>query len=131
MSEQAVLAAALTSLAVGLMMRQIVPPPRRLRGRVDPYLSPSLSIVNGSRDAGPVRSVFGPMIRDLADWVGRQLDRSGSGVTILRLRQAGWFKGQSEPEMLSAYRIAQLKAVTGGLALAVAMGHVVGATIHI
>ena len=125
------LAALLTSLAVGLIMRQVVPPPRRLRERVDPYLSPSLSMVNGSPDGGAVRSVFGPMIRDLADWVGRLLDRYGSGVTILRLRQAGWFKGQSEPEMLSVYRISQLKAVTGGLVLAGAMGHVVGATIPV
>lgn len=131
MSGQVLLAALLTSLAVGLIMRQVVPPPRRLRGRVDPYLSPSLSMVNGSPAAGAVRSVFGPMIRDLADWVGRQLDRSGSGVTILRLRQAGWFKGQSESEMLSAFRISQLKALTGGVVLAGVMGHVLGATIPV
>ncbi len=130
MSGQVLLAAVLTSLAVGLIIRQVVPPPRRLRGRVDPYLSPSLSMVNGP-PAGAVRSVFGPMVRDLADWVGRLLDRSGSGVTILRLRQAGWFKGRSESEMLSAYRVSQLRAITGGLLLAAAMGHLVGATIPV
>jgi len=57
------------------------------------------------------------------------LDRSGSGVTLLRLRQAGWFTGLSEPEMLMRYRLAQLRALVIGVASAAALGQVLSVSV--
>lgn len=131
MSPMVVLAAASTAFAAGMIFRLVVPPPRRLRGRVDPYLSPSLSELSRSGEKGPLRSIFGPILRDMADWVGTVLDRSGSSVTLLRLRQAAWFKGQSESEMLASYRMAQLRAVAAGLLIAGGMGQVLGVSLPV
>jgi hypothetical protein len=118
-----VLAAALTALAVGLVTVLVVPPPRRLRGRVEPYLTPSLGVaVRSGVTSNWVDSVFGPMVRDVADWVGRRLDRTGAGTTILRLRQAGWFKGTTEDRMLGAFRLMQLKTLAISLLAAVIVG---------
>jgi tight adherence protein C len=118
-----VLAAALTALAVGLVAVLVVPPPRRLRGRVEPYLTPSLGVaVRSGVTSNWVDSVFGPMVRDVADWVGRRLDRTGAGTTILRLRQAGWFKGTTEDRMLEAFRLMQLKTLAISLLAAVVVG---------
>jgi tight adherence protein C len=129
MTPMVILAAACTALAAGLIFRLIIPPPRRLHGRVDPYLSPSMSALNGYRDLGPVTSVFGPIVRDVADWLGGLLDRSGSGVAVLRLRQAGWFRGHSEAQMLSSYRLRQLQSVVAGLVVAALVGHVLSASL--
>ncbi|HEX6301465.1 MAG TPA: type II secretion system F family protein [Acidimicrobiia bacterium] len=128
MSPLAILAAAVSALAVGLLFRAIAPPPRRLHARVDPYVSPTLSTLTASRDSGPIQSVFGPMIRDIANWVGRALDRSGSGVTLLRLRQADWFNGLTESEMITSYRMTQLRALVAGLVTAALLGQVLGAS---
>lgn len=128
MSPLAILAAAVSALALGLLFRAIVPPPRRLHARVDPYVSPTLSALTASGDRGPIQSVFGPMMRDIANSVGRALDRSGSGVTLLRLRQAGWFGGLTEPEMITSYRMTQLRALVAGLVTAALLGQVLGAS---
>lgn len=131
MTSLTVLAAAVTSLAAGLLLREVIPPPRRLRGRVDPYVAPSLSSLTRPNDARALRSIFGPMVRDIANRVGRVLDRSGSGATALRIRQAGWYRGQSESEMASHYRLSQLRSVTVGLVSAAAIGQVLGASLPI
>jgi len=122
----AILAASLTALATGLLLRLVVPPPRRLRTRVGPYLSPTLATIVRGGQTGPIRSVFGPIVRDVADWVGTHLDRSGAGVTLVRLRQAGWFKGLSEERMVGGYRLAQLKSLAVGLAVALVLGQALG-----
>lgn len=122
-----VLASLVTALGVGLVVRLIVPPPRRLRGRIDPYLSPTVSSLVGGSNGGVLRSIFGPMARDLADGVGRLVDRSGGGTTILRLRQAGWFRGQSEEQILNSYRLVQLKLLGFAVVVAAALGQVIGA----
>jgi Flp pilus assembly protein TadB len=72
--------------------------------------------------------VFGPIIRDIANRVGRALDRSGSDVILLRLRQADWFEGLTESEMIASYRLAQLRALVTGLATAAVLGQVLGAS---
>lgn len=131
MTPMTILAASTTALAAGLLVRAFVPPPRRLRGRVDPYLSPRLSALSEPADAGSIRSVFGPIVRDAANWMGRLIDRSGSDVTLLRLRQAGWFKGQTESEMLTGFRLRQLRAVVGGAAVAAAAGQLLGASVAV
>jgi Flp pilus assembly protein TadB len=68
------------------------------------------------------------MIQDLADLAGRFLDRGGPAVTLQRLRQAGWFQGVAEQDMVVAYRLQQLRALTLSLTVAVALGQLLGAT---
>jgi tight adherence protein C len=128
MTAMAWLAAATTASAVGLLAFRVVPPPRRLRGRVFPYYSPSLGSMGAQAGSGPIGSVFGPIARDLADWVGRRVDRSGDGVTVVRLRQAGWFRGLAEEEMVTAYRLIQLRAVALSVLIAVAVGQLMSAS---
>ncbi len=131
MTPLVVLAAASTALAAGLVMRWAVPPPRRLRGRVDPYLSPTLARLNGPTDVGVIGSVFGPIVRDAADALGRLLDRGGSGVTLLKLRQVGWYHGRSEADMIAAHRMTQLRAVLVGVGMALALGQALGAGVPV
>ena len=125
------LAAATTAVAIGLLVRALVPPPRRLRTRVDPYLTPSLARLTGSRPVGPLQTVFGPIVRDVANWVGRVIDRSGSSVTLLKLRQAGWFPAQHEADAMLSYRLAQLRALVLGVVVAVAVGQALGANVPV
>lgn len=129
MTPHVVLAAACSALAVGLLLRLAVPPPRRLRGRVEPYVSPTLGALSGQAKSGALRSVFGPMIRDLADWLGTRLDRSGNPVTLVRLRQAGLFAGLSEDQMLTAYRVSQLRSMTIAVVAALVVGQFLSATL--
>ena len=128
MSELTLVAPLLSAVVAAMVARLIVPPPRRLHDRVFPYVSPTL--VNLARPApiGVLRSVFGPMIQDLADLAGRFLDRGGPAVTLQRLRQAGWFQGVAEQDMVVAYRLQQLRALVLSLTVAVALGQLLGAT---
>lgn len=128
MTPMGVLAAALTALAAGLVLRLVVPPPRRLRTRVGPYLSPTLAAVGRGVQAGPIRSVFGPIVDDIAEWVGARLDRSGAEATLVRLRQARWFGGISEERMVGAYRLAQLRSLVVGATAAFLVGQALGLT---
>lgn len=128
MTPMGVLAAALTALAAGLVIRLVVPPPRRLRTRVGPYLSPTLAAVGRGVQTGPIRSVFGPIVDDIAEWVGARLDRSGAETTLVRLRQARWFGGISEEGMVGAYRLAQLRSLVVGAAAALLVGQALGLT---
>lgn len=123
-----VVAAGCTAVAAGLVMRWVMPPPRRLRSRVDPYLSPSLSRINTPGGGGLIGSVFGPIVRDVAASLGRIIDRRDGGATMVKLRQAGWYRGSAEADMLAGYRMTQLRAVAVGLLTAVALGHLLGAT---
>lgn len=126
MTAMAVLAAAVSALAVGLVAMQLVPPPKRLKTRVEPYLTPSLTALTPGAPVGPLRSVFGPIAQDVANWVGAHIDRTGSAVTLLRLRQAGWFKELPEEQMESAYRLVQLRSLGGGVLVAAILGQSLG-----
>lgn len=125
-----VVAALASAVAAGLVMRALVPPPRRLAHRVGPYLTPTISTVR-SQHVGPLTRVFGPIVGDVAEWIGSALDRAGSGVTLVRLRQAGWFRGVSEEEMVGAYRVRQLRAIAIGLGIGVAVGHLLGSSFQV
>lgn len=122
MTPMTILAAAATAFGIGLILRLMIPPPRRLHGRVNPYLSPTMATVGRGAQGGVVSSVFGPIVRDVADWVGTRLDRSGAGVTLVRLRQAGWYPGLSEERMIGAYRVRQMKSLLLGVGLAIVVG---------
>ena len=127
MTPLSVLAAAVTALAFGFVTRLMVPPPRRLSSRVDPYVTPTASVLRRS-PSGPLASFFGPIARDVADWVGARLDRSGDGSVIVRLRQAGWYRGVPEEQIVTLYRLAQMKALAFGVAAALALGQVLSLT---
>jgi tight adherence protein C len=118
--------AAFTSLSVALLVRVVVPPPRSLASRVRPYLKPSSATAGRSAgvDSGTIQQVLGPILRSLADWMGKHLERSTGEVTVLRLRQAGWYTDLPEQEMISSYRIAQLRSVALGVILALVAGWV-------
>lgn len=126
MTPMTFLAAAATALAVGLVSVSVVPPPRRLRGRIEPYLTPTLGVSERAASTGWLGSVFGPIVRDAADWVGTRLDRTGAGSTLLRLRQAGWFKGMAEDSMVGAFRVMQLKSLALAVLAALVVGQLLG-----
>lgn len=113
-------AALMAAVVVGVLMRWVIPPPRRLRSRITPYVSPRAV----SRDAGALGSVFGPIIRALADRVGGQLDRSGS--IALRLRQAGWYRGLDEGDAETRYRLRQLRVISLAVLVGLAASRLVG-----
>jgi tight adherence protein C len=121
-----VLASLCTALAGGLVVRSIAPPPRRLRGRIRPYSAPGMPPLGRPTHQGPFMSIFGPILQDVANWVGGLLDRTGSEVTLVKLKQAGWFKGVAESEMIMAYRLLQLRTLGVSLLLAVGLGYVLG-----
>jgi tight adherence protein C len=129
MSPMTFMAAGLSALAFGLVARELVRPPKRLRSRVEPYLSPTLDALGPKPSGGPLRSIFGPMAQDVANWVGALIDRSGPETTLLRLRQAGWFQGLREEQMEGAYRLAQLRSLGAGVLIAVAVGQLVGGSV--
>jgi len=126
-----VLGALLTATAVGGLVMLVFPPPRRLRSRLRPYLSPTFISANSSSNHGALGLIFGPIFSDLADRLARLIDRGGDEVTLLRLRQAGWFRGLSEREMSSAYRMTQLKSVFLSSVMAIAIGQAIGASIGV
>ncbi|MGH8873209.1 MAG: type II secretion system F family protein [Acidimicrobiia bacterium] len=119
-------AAGAASLAAALVVHALFPPARSLSSRINPYLSPSRSVSRRPSAAGPLAAVFGPMIRSVAESVGRLLERSGEHVTILELRQAGWYRDVSEEETVPAFRLAQLRSIAIGVVLALLVGQVLG-----
>ncbi len=110
-----------TALVAGLMVHSVSPPPRSLASRVRPYLSPSLS-TSAQIGRGAFGRVFGPILMHGADLASRIIDRPGGEVSLLRLKQAGWFPDIDDEEMVSAYRLAQFKSLT----FAIAGGLIVG-----
>lgn len=117
-----ILSSLLTAAAAALLVRLVTPPPRRLHDRVYPYREPTTAALGHPVHTGVLRSMFGPPLRASAERLGRILDRSGQSVAAARLRQAGWFKGLSEHEMVMAYRLMQLKALAGWISGALVVG---------
>lgn len=117
-------AAFTSALAVGLLVRALYPPARSLASRINPYLSPSKGSSRRPLAANPLAAVFGPMLGSLAKSVGGLLERSGEQVTILKLRQAGWYRDVAEEEAVPAFRLAQLRSIAIGVGLALLVGQV-------
>ncbi|MEX0864637.1 MAG: type II secretion system F family protein [Acidimicrobiia bacterium] len=109
-------AALATAVSVGALVLTVAPPPRRLRARIGPYTSPHLAKAASMR-GGWLGAVFGPIVRDLADRLGSALDRAGNDSVLLRLRQGGWYRGLEESEMITRYRLLQLKTTATALLL--------------
>lgn len=109
------------ALAAGLLVRILFPPPKRLRSRLVPYINPSV-VPEAPVVGGPLRQIFGPPMMQLASALGRLMERSGDRVTIDRIRQAGWYRDVPESQMISAYRVAQLRAIVIGVFVGLALG---------
>lgn len=127
MSPLILLAATASALATGLLVYELIPPPRSLASRLQPYLTPTRSMTRSQVAGGPVAQVFGPIVRQAAESVGKLLERSGDQVTILKLRQAGWYRQLPEEEMVSAYRITQLRSMVVGTGMGLITGWAIGA----
>lgn len=119
-------AAGSTALAAGLLVYSLFPPARSLASRISPYLSPGRVTSPRRNPAGPLVTVFGPMFRSLATSVGRMLERSGEKVTIVELRQAGWYPDLPEEETVQAFRMAQLRTIATAAGLAFLVGIMLG-----
>ena len=128
MSPLVLLAAATSAVAAGLMAYVLTPPPRSLASRLQPYLSPTRSMTRTRGARGSVAQVFGPMVRQAAETVGSLLERSGDQVTILKLRQAGWYRQMPEEEMVSAYRVTQLRSMVVATGLGLLAGWAIDAS---
>ena len=124
-----VLSSLATAACVALVVGAIAPPPRRLRSRLAPYLSPAASVAVQRR--GAPAPIFGPMIRDLAEWLGRLTDRTSGEVTANKIRHAGWFKGSDEPATVAAYRMRLLRSIGRSSLAAVAFGQIVAGALHL
>lgn len=124
-----VLSSLATAVSVAVVATALFAPPRRLRGRLAPYVSPAGTPRSIPRAAPS--AVFGPIIRDLADLLGRLTDRTSGEVTALKLRQSGWFRGADEPSMVSAYRLMQLRVAATSVLAALLLGQAIGATVQL
>lgn len=120
------LAAIASAAAAGLLVRYLAPPPRSLRSRLQPYLVPTVATIRAAPRGGAIRRVFGPILAEGATILGRILDRSGDQITVSKLRQAGWYRGSPEAEMVSAYRTDQLRSLIIGVGAGLALGQVLG-----
>jgi tight adherence protein C len=121
-------AALASATAVGALVRLIVPPPRRLRGRVSPHVSPRPGVV-AVGSGSVIDAVFGPPLRAAADWIGGLLERDGVGVTAIRLRQADWYSGLDEHERLARYRMRQLAVLVVALVGGLGVSRIIGASL--
>jgi len=121
-------AAGTTAIAAGLVVHALFPPARSLASRLNPYLSPTRMTTTRPTMAGPLSAVFGPMLRSLATSVGRVLERSGEKVTILELRQAGWYRDVPEGDTVQTFRMAQLRTIAIAAGLAFFVGMVLGSS---
>src|SRR3990172_7539523 len=128
MSPLVLLAASASALATGLLVTDLIPPPRSLASRLQPYLTPTRSMTRSHGGGGPVAQVFGPIVSQVAETVGRLLEKSGDQVTILKLRQAGWYRQLPEEEMVSAYRVTQLRSMVIATGLGLSVGWAIGAS---
>lgn len=120
-----VMVAAATGSAVAIagLMWWLVPPTRRLDGRIRPYLAPSS--VRGSTGSAAGR-IFGPILTRVATALGRWLDAAGEDAVALRLRHAGAYPALSDDARVAAFRMRQLRSLVLGAAaggvVATAMG---------
>lgn len=112
-----------SAVVAGLLVRIAIPPRASLSRRTAPYLSPTLS---GSESVSPgvFGQVIGPILKSVAEGLNQLVERLGSEMTSLRVRQAGWFLDIPEVDMLSAFRVAQLKSTTIGALVGFAVSRI-------
>ncbi len=124
-----VFAAVASGLAAGLAIYLLIPPPRSLHARVRPYVRPTVADLSSPVQGSALRRVFSPIVRQSAESLGRLIERQGKDATLVLIRQAGWYPGMADDEMLYAFRVAQLKSVVVGGLGALAVGTVLGTSV--
>lgn len=120
-------ACGLTGTAIAALMFTLVPPTTRLAGRVRPYLTPvSDSIPSWESKAGSLGRLFKPILRSLADRLGRLLDSTSEETAMLRIKQSGLFDAMPEEDRLAALRLRQLGSVAAATGLGAAASILLG-----
>lgn len=125
-----------TGTAAAALAAVLVPPTRRLAGRVRPYTLTARTSLGRSADVRAVAApsagastfgrLFGPLVDGLVDRIGRSLDATSEEALLLKLAQADLLGEVPEHRRAHEYRARQLVAgLTGagvGLALGVGLG---------
>ncbi len=114
-----------SAVVSGLVIRMLIPPRADLSSRTTPYMNPTVS----SREratAGVLGQVLGPILQSVADGLNQLVEQLGSRVTSLRVRQAGWFQDASDVDLLSAYRVAQLRSTLVGAVVGFGVSRLLG-----
>ncbi|HEY5890631.1 MAG TPA: type II secretion system F family protein [Acidimicrobiia bacterium] len=128
-SSVTVFAGLASGLAAGLAIYLLIPPPRSLQARVRPYVRPTVADVSTPIQGSALRRVFNPIVKQSAESLGRLIERQGKDATLVLIRQAGWYRGMADDDMLYAFRVAQLRSVLLGGLGAVAVGTVLGTSV--
>ncbi len=99
------------AMAVGAAVTLVLPPPRRLRHRLRPYIHAQAAAL-GKAVADPAR----PRV-PIAARLGAALDTVGAEALALKLRQARLFVDVPTDRQVDVYHTRQLVATIAGLAL--------------
>jgi tight adherence protein C len=121
----ALLAALLAAGAAMLLLAIVVRPPAPLAQRLRPYNAANRARLGLPADlpsdhrgrwmtASSVRSVIGPILRQLVDRVGRIIEQSSDEELLKRFRQAGLYQHLPPDERLHSYRQRRLAYMLGG-----------------
>lgn len=137
MVEPLLLAAVLsTAVAAASIAAVLVPPTRRLAGRVRPYTLAARTSLGRSADVRAVASphadastlgrLFGPLADALVARIGHLLDASSEEALLLKLAQADVLHEVPEPRRAHEHRVRQLAAALlgagSGLVVGVGLG---------
>lgn len=120
-------ASAATAVCGAMVVKMLVRPAPSLRRRVDPYLTPSLPVESDRATDGG--KVYGPILKDLADKVGRFLDSFGSEYGLDQIRQAGWYRDLREEDRVPALRLRELGTVCLTTVVSIVAGRLVGVSL--
>ncbi len=134
----ALMVALLAATAVVLLVATVVRPPARLAGRLRPYNAANRARLGLPADlpsdhdglwvsASSIRSVIGPMVRQVVDRAGRVIEQSSDEELLRRFRQAGLYQQLPPDERLHVYRQRRLLYMVGG-SMALALPGVVRAS---
>jgi tight adherence protein C len=124
----ALFAALLGAVAVMLLIATVARPPAPLAQRLRPYNAANRARLGLPADlpsdhrrlwvsAASVRSVFGPILRQVVDGVGRIIEQSSDEELLKRFRQAGLYQDVPPEERLHNYRQRRLMYMLGGCGL--------------
>lgn len=126
-----VVAVVLTGVAAGLVARRILPPTRRLAGRVRPYTvsartslgrSADVRAVASPGDGGTLRRLLEPPAARLAGWVAARVDGRSEEVVLRRLRQADLLGHVPAHRRVAELRMRELGATATGAGLGLLVG---------
>ncbi|MBW3620563.1 MAG: type II secretion system F family protein [Actinobacteria bacterium] len=125
-----------TAVAVAAVAGAVVPPTRRLAGRVRPYTlvartslgrsADVRAVVSPHGDGSTLRRLSAPLLDGLVARLGRSLDASREDALLLRLAQADALREVPEERRAHEHRVHQLVAALGGAGGGLVLGVVLG-----